>query len=654
MAAAPPMRREPHPTVEAQMAAIERVVACVTEDSVRELCKQVGLEYVSHEFLPEGEPGCTFGQHEGCQARPFNVNPNWVINAHRPGGVDVLGERSMSERSMSPEKTRASLTDDEDEEPSSFSSQASPPRRPTTASLGLSALGLDDFAGEELILQVTNPHKWGERATTHSKVGAMTYLKSQGVPLIPAVLDWSADAPSSPLGCEYVLMERAAGVELRQIWDSLTEREQTAYNQQLADWVRAVGALPRPAPAEGAEHAVAGFRMLSHTSRVRTGSAVGRASPRWGRMVGSDMPWVSNSQPFPLCQGYAAFARNTVEDAIARVEQGGQSGVYPSGFGHPSRRTLLPDMRRVLEFIEEYKKKYEATPQQLAETCSAAFGVCHGDLHRGNVLCDPVEGRLTAVIDWEDASWGPREADALEFAGSGIDPPPIGATAGSWERSLLCPVLLDLRFLHYFSATWWQHFIGMERKLAEAPNEAKEAEETARKSLQAFVAAVEAGPPDDAAQAGDGPPRLCDEERDAIVGAVRAMENYAISYNHRQNEAFNLERSLVTDGGAATLAAALPKSRVERLWLQGNQITDKGAAALAAVLPETKLRELVLCHNRVGDDGAVALLAALPQSQVEHIDLCDGFSIAKGRIRDETKAMLRELRNARGEAVRFS
>ena len=77
----------------------------------------------------------------------------------------------------------------------------------------------------------------------------MTYLKSQGVPLIPAVLDWSAAAPSSPRGCEYVLMERAAGVELRQIWDSLTEREQTAYNQQLADWVRSVGALPRPAPA---------------------------------------------------------------------------------------------------------------------------------------------------------------------------------------------------------------------------------------------------------------------------------------------------------------------------------------------------------------------------------------------------------------------
>eukprot|EP01043_Picozoa_sp_COSAG02_P087450 COSAG02_NODE_24727_length_679_cov_1.068966_1_plen_47_part_10 len=30
--------------------------------------QQIGVDYSSHEFLPEGEPGCGFGQYEGCQA----------------------------------------------------------------------------------------------------------------------------------------------------------------------------------------------------------------------------------------------------------------------------------------------------------------------------------------------------------------------------------------------------------------------------------------------------------------------------------------------------------------------------------------------------------------------------------------------------------
>ena len=49
------------------------------------------------------------------------------------------------------------------------------------------------------------------------------------------------------------------------------------------------------------------------------------------------------------------------------------------------------------------------------------IGFCHGDLHKGNVLCDPVNGRLTAVIDWESVSWGPREADANELRGEEED-----------------------------------------------------------------------------------------------------------------------------------------------------------------------------------------------------------------------------------------
>ena len=171
-------------------------------------------------------------------------------------------------------------------------------------------------------------------------------------------------------------------------------------------------------------------------------------------------------------------------------------------------------MRRVLQFIEKYRQQYESTPEQLAETCTASFGVCHGDLHKGNVLCDPVNGKLTAVIDWESVSWGPREADVNELRGEEEDVSvdvsdlAIAPTAGSWERGILCPLLLDLRFLHYFNASWWGHFIGMERKHAAIPNEAKEAEETVRQSLRTFLAEVAAGPPTEGRRGSRAPPPL--------------------------------------------------------------------------------------------------------------------------------------------------
>ena len=316
--AMPPL---PHPTLEAQQAALDSVVACVTADSVQRLCEQVGVEYTSHEFLPEGEPGCTFGQYEGCQARPFNVNPNWVVRARRRAPRSP-GLRHGGDGEQSP-----------------------PPRRPTSASLGLSAsmssIDFDDDGEFDMILQVTNPHKWGARATTHCKVGAMHWLKSHSIPLVPKVVGWSADAATSVLGCEYVLMARARGVELRKIWDTLTPSQRLGYCEQLADWLRAVGTVPRPPPAEGHPHAVSGLRVLPARSK-RTASAEGRHSSRWDWSVGSDCAWASNAPPFPLCAGYAAHAKTTILDAIARVEAEAANHSWPSGFGASSRVSLLP------------------------------------------------------------------------------------------------------------------------------------------------------------------------------------------------------------------------------------------------------------------------------------------------------------------------
>ncbi len=46
-----------------------------------------------------------------------------------------------------------------------------------------------------------------------------------------------------------------------------------------------------------------------------------------------------------------------------------------------------------------------------AQLTDSAASVCHNDFRLGNLMMDPESGRLTAVLDWEFASWGDVMAD---------------------------------------------------------------------------------------------------------------------------------------------------------------------------------------------------------------------------------------------------
>lgn len=383
--------RPAHPAVEEQVAEVTQVLSAVTEPNVAILCESLGLQLLAFDFLPEGHPGCTFGDHEGCTARPFNVNPNWALSVNQHG-----------------------IT------------------RP-------------------LILQVSNPHAWRKSRNTESKVAAMRFLKGEGIPLIPEVLGWSSDTETSHLGAEYILMERVPGVELQSVWESASEEERQAYVKQIAEWLHAVGALSCPG---GRLEQVSGFRVQ------RDGIATG-------------VEWAVNGPPLPLRDGFAEFALGALDDVVARIQEDSASG------WEVDRQDMLPGLAEARAFILHYKAKYEATPAAMLDSC-ADFGVCHGDLHPGNVMCDPDTGRLTGIIDWENVSWGPREPDLCV--------PWLGTGKGNHEREIICNLLAELRFLHFFTVTWWGHCITMEKKLQAHADEARNCAADARKALDSFLA----------------------------------------------------------------------------------------------------------------------------------------------------------------------
>ena len=178
-------------------------------------------------------------------------------------------------------------------------------------------------------------------------------------------------------------MERMPGVELQSVWDSTGPRQREAYIQQITSWLEAVGKVPCPG---GKPHQVAGLRVQG-SGTIDTG-----------------VEWAVNGPPLPLTDGFAAFALQTLDDVIARVNEDAGSG------WQVQRQDMLASLAEVRAFTLRYKDKYEASTQAIMDSC-ADFGVCHGDLHLGNVMCDPASGKLTGIIDWENVSWGPREPD---------------------------------------------------------------------------------------------------------------------------------------------------------------------------------------------------------------------------------------------------
>jgi hypothetical protein len=83
-------------------------------------------------------------------------------------------------------------------------------------------LDVRDKNGEEkrVVLLVANPHTYWARRKTSQEVAIMGYVRRHTTIPVPQVLDYSDNAETSPLGCEYLLLEHMRGVPLSDVIES--------------------------------------------------------------------------------------------------------------------------------------------------------------------------------------------------------------------------------------------------------------------------------------------------------------------------------------------------------------------------------------------------------------------------------------------------
>ena len=63
---------------------------------------------------------------------------------------------------------------------------------------------------------------------------------------VPKILAWNAD-PSNPIGAEYIIMEKAPGIQLFKVWDDVTEADRLKLIKGLTQLEHQLAAIRFPA-----------------------------------------------------------------------------------------------------------------------------------------------------------------------------------------------------------------------------------------------------------------------------------------------------------------------------------------------------------------------------------------------------------------------
>ena len=87
--------------------------------------------------------------------------------------------------------------------------------------------------GTDIIARMPYPSTQPDRLTVASEVGTLDLIRSFGIP-VPHVYGYS-NKPDNPVGSEYVIMEKAKGTPLADVWFDLNERQQKKITWEIVN-----------------------------------------------------------------------------------------------------------------------------------------------------------------------------------------------------------------------------------------------------------------------------------------------------------------------------------------------------------------------------------------------------------------------------------
>ncbi|KAJ6181243.1 Aminoglycoside phosphotransferase [Penicillium mononematosum] len=298
--------------------------------------------------------------------------------------------------------------------------------------------------GRQLIVKLPNPNAGPVHYTTASEVATMQFvrnpsafagyllsseIKVTGILIIfkvreklhipaPKVLRHCSRASESKLGVEYIVMEKAPGVELGRIWEDLKSRDKLSIVKQTAAITCTLaqsrfpyhGALYRKQDVSQSESFVLDdeFAIGPTTGPAWFDNRRAEVEVHRGPWISAENVMKSLVQRETAClEKFPTFPRDT------------QQGIFggPSGY-HPTKEAKLSVLRDFLKICPHLLPRNE-------KLCAGV--IWHNDLHMHNIFVDSGNpSQITSIIDWQGTPIYPmflvcHHPSLIEYEGPELD-----------------------------------------------------------------------------------------------------------------------------------------------------------------------------------------------------------------------------------------
>ncbi|KAI4120213.1 MAG: hypothetical protein LQ338_007177 [Usnochroma carphineum] len=278
--------------------------------------------------------------------------------------------------------------------------------------------------GKEVIAKVPQPNAGRPHFTTASEVATMDYARNVLDLPVPEVYAWNSKASTSSVGAEYIIMEKAPGVELGCVWPKLHGKQRIKIVKQLihfqkrftASTFSGIGSLYY---AESLEDGVSSISVGEGTLKAASSSKnfvlgpitderffeEGRGEVACGRGPCTLVILGLIFTPLIL------FSGSSTEDYLVALGlhelsyvRCAKKPLSPGIFGGPGG--YQPSIAGKVAALEDYVKIARYLP--LKEPAFTAAVLWHDDLHSGNIFVHPDDpSQITSIIDWHTAYISP-------------------------------------------------------------------------------------------------------------------------------------------------------------------------------------------------------------------------------------------------------
>ncbi|PPJ50234.1 hypothetical protein CBER1_07207 [Cercospora berteroae] len=259
------------------------------------------------------------------------------------------------------------------------------------------ALLLKKTDGSELVAKLPFKIAGPSHYTTASEVAVLQYVSQHTEVPVPKVLAWNSDA-SNAIGSEYVIMEKAPGVQLNKIWADMPDYDHFVLIKNLCALESQLAAIEFP--AHGSLYLRESLKSndgpvpLEPSSDPDGRFCIGPSCERaWDEAKGDlrhKGPWLN----------LKAFGQALVHREISGIER--TPAAQETGTHSPGS---IASNSAILRMAEEVMARI--SPESLPGRFSKPT-LWHTDLHLGNIyVSEEDHTKIVSIIDWQSVVISP-------------------------------------------------------------------------------------------------------------------------------------------------------------------------------------------------------------------------------------------------------